>query len=52
MSVLARTALRTAVRTAPRRSRGFSQAVTESEIPGLTAYLAEEKALEHHAARE
>lgn len=52
MSALARTALRTAVRSAPRRSRGFSQAVTESEIPGLKSYLEGEKALEHHAARK
>jgi cytochrome c oxidase subunit 6a len=50
--ILARTALRTAARTAPRRARGFAQAVTESEAPALKTYLAEEKAVEHHAARE
>ncbi|KAF9452587.1 mitochondrial cytochrome c oxidase subunit VIa [Macrolepiota fuliginosa MF-IS2] len=51
MSVLARTALRTAIRTAPRRSRGFAQTVSESRGAPLETYLAEEKALEHHAAQ-
>ncbi|KAF5356262.1 hypothetical protein D9756_004156 [Leucocoprinus leucothites] len=48
--ILARTAIRTATRTAPRRSRGFAQAVAESENPALKTYLAEEQALASHAA--
>ncbi len=52
MSTLARISLRSADRSAPRRSRGFAQAVTEAESPGVQKILAEEKALAHHAARE
>jgi len=51
MSTLARISFRSAVRNAPRRSRGFAQAVAESENPGLQKYLAEDKALAHHAAQ-
>lgn len=47
MSFAVRNAIRTAARTAPRRARGFAT----QESTALETYLAEEKALKHHAAR-
>ena len=54
MPFIARNSLRTIARTTPRvrfsaRSRTFA---TTSESAALEKYMAEEKALQHHAARE